>query len=165
MVIHTTGTAWKFVRASMSLAGYLPPIADGNRLLADGGYMNIVPADVMADTLGAKTVIAVDVSAMKNDNFYQYGTELSGLWLLWNSWNPFVQTVKVPSMSDLTSRLSWISSTSSKRQVESKADLFLTPPVADVGTLEYDRFDEVVQLGYDYAKPIIEKWATENGHV
>ena len=39
MVIHTTGTAWKYVRASMSLAGYLPPIADENRLLADGGYM------------------------------------------------------------------------------------------------------------------------------
>ena len=58
MVIHTTGTAWKYVRASMSLAGYLPPIADGQRLLADGGYMNILPADVMAETMGAKTVIA-----------------------------------------------------------------------------------------------------------
>ena len=92
MVIHEKGIAWKYVRASMSLAGYLPPIADGNRLLADGGYLNIVPGDIMADHMGARTVIAVDVSSSKNEDYYQYGTELSGAWLLWNSWNPFVQT-------------------------------------------------------------------------
>lgn len=45
--------------------------------------MNIVPADVMVD-MGAKKVIAVDVSTEMTRDFFEYGTELSGLWLLWN---------------------------------------------------------------------------------
>ena len=42
-------------------------------------------------------------------------------------------------------------------------DLFLKPPVQDYGTLEFDKFDEIVAVGYDYAKPIIDKWAEKNG--
>ena len=45
----------------MSLSGYLPPVAENKSLLVDGGYMNVVPADVMAE-FGAKTIIAVDVA-------------------------------------------------------------------------------------------------------
>ena len=56
--------------------------------------MNVVPADVMAE-MGAKKIIAVDVSREKKESYHEYGTELSGLWLLWNSWWPFVQTVSV----------------------------------------------------------------------
>jgi lysophospholipid hydrolase len=33
---------------------------------------------------GAKKVIAVDVSYEKVHDFYEYGTELSGWWLIWN---------------------------------------------------------------------------------
>lgn len=36
-VVHTKGLAWKYIRASMSLTGYLPPISEGNALLVDGG--------------------------------------------------------------------------------------------------------------------------------
>jgi len=138
-MVHTKGLAWKYVRASMTLTGYLPPISEDNRLLVDGGYMNVVPADVMAD-MGAKKIIAVDVSKEDKTVFYEYGTELSGLWLLWNSWNPFVQTVKVPSMGDINERLSWVSSESAKKVIiKNKVDLFLRPPVGHIGTLEFDK--------------------------
>jgi hypothetical protein len=33
---------------------------------------------------GAKKVIAVDVSKEKVHEFYEYGAELSGWWLIWN---------------------------------------------------------------------------------
>jgi lysophospholipid hydrolase len=58
-VVHTKGLLWKYVRASMTLAGYLPPIAEDDSLLVDGGYLNAVPADVMRFKMGARTVIAV----------------------------------------------------------------------------------------------------------
>lgn len=162
-VVHTKGLAWKYVRASMSLTGYLPPIAENNSLLVDGGYMNVVPADVMAE-MGAGKIIAVDVSKEEKHQFYNYGVELSGLWLLWNSWNPFLKTVKIPSMSDITERLSWVSSTRAKREIiKDKVDLFLNPPVSHIGTLEYGRYDEIVEIGYRYAKPLVEQWVKENG--
>jgi lysophospholipid hydrolase len=41
MEVHTTGYAWRYIRASMTLAGFLPPMTDeeGN-MLVDGGYMD-----------------------------------------------------------------------------------------------------------------------------
>ena len=58
-VVHTKGLLWKYVRASMTLAGYLPPIAEDDSLLVDGGYLNAVPADIMKYRMGARTVISV----------------------------------------------------------------------------------------------------------
>lgn len=40
---HTHGSCWRYVRASMSLSGYLPPICDpedGNLLLDGGGWIS-----------------------------------------------------------------------------------------------------------------------------
>lgn len=71
-VVHRKGIAWKAVRASMTLAGYLPPVSVDGALCVDGGYMNVLPADVMAES-GAKKVIAVDVSYEKVEDYYEYG--------------------------------------------------------------------------------------------
>ena len=47
----------------MTLSGYLPPLCDpvDGHLLVDGGYVNNLPADIMAQRMGAQTIIAVDV--------------------------------------------------------------------------------------------------------
>ena len=61
----------------MSLAGYLPPLCDpedGHQLL-DGGYVNNLPADVMR-SIGAKSVIAVDVGSANKTDLYDYGYSL-----------------------------------------------------------------------------------------
>ena len=41
MRVHRSGPLWAYVRASMSLAGYLPPLCDplDGHLLLDGGYV------------------------------------------------------------------------------------------------------------------------------
>ncbi|XP_068166263.1 patatin-like phospholipase domain-containing protein 7 isoform X2 [Antennarius striatus] len=45
MRVHTDGSLWRYVRASMSLSGYLPPLCDpkDGHLLMDGGYINNLP--------------------------------------------------------------------------------------------------------------------------
>ncbi len=41
------GSLWRYVRASMSLSGYMPPLCDPNdgHLLLDGGYVNNLPGE------------------------------------------------------------------------------------------------------------------------
>ena len=48
----------RYVRGSMSLAGYLPPICDprDGHLLLDGGYTNNLPADIMRSR-GSKHIL------------------------------------------------------------------------------------------------------------
>lgn len=43
-----TGSLWRYVRASMSLSGYMPPLCDpkDGHLLMDGGYINNLPGTV-----------------------------------------------------------------------------------------------------------------------
>ena len=43
--INKSGWLWRYVRASMSLSGYLPPLCDpkDGHLLMDGGYVNNLP--------------------------------------------------------------------------------------------------------------------------
>lgn len=44
-VSHRAGSLWRYVRASMTLSGYLPPLCDpkDGHLLMDGGYINNLP--------------------------------------------------------------------------------------------------------------------------
>ena len=46
-------------------------------------------------SLGAKTIIAVDVGSVYEPHQTNYGDALSGWWMLWNKWNPFGSSVKV----------------------------------------------------------------------
>ena len=45
MRVHSAGSLWRYVRASMSLSGYMPPLCDpvDGHLLLDGGYVNNLP--------------------------------------------------------------------------------------------------------------------------
>lgn len=56
--VHTSGVFWKYCRASMSYAWFLPPLCDpvDGHLLLDGCYVNNVPGDVMASQLNCKYV-------------------------------------------------------------------------------------------------------------
>lgn len=58
--VMTSGDAAEAVYASAALAGVLPPLRRGDRLLVDGAYSDLVPVDV-ARRFGDAPVVAVDV--------------------------------------------------------------------------------------------------------
>lgn len=65
-------------------------------------------ADVMR-SLGANHILAIDVGSVDDQDLTNYGDDLSGWWLLWKRWNPFTETVKVPNLPDIQSRLAYVS--------------------------------------------------------
>uniref|UniRef100_A0A0K0F7K1 Neuropathy target esterase sws (inferred by orthology to a D. melanogaster protein) n=1 Tax=Strongyloides venezuelensis TaxID=75913 RepID=A0A0K0F7K1_STRVS len=164
MRVHRSGSIYSYVRSSMSLAGYLPPLCDpiDGHLLLDGGYVNNLPADVMR-CLGAKFVIAVDVGSREERNLYNYGDTLSGFWVLFKKFNPFCEPPAVLNMEEIQSRLAYVSCT---RQLEivKKAPYccYLRPPIEGIKTLDFHRFNEVQFLGYEYGKKKIEYLINSN---
>uniref|UniRef100_A0A7S0NQE9 Patatin n=1 Tax=Micromonas pusilla TaxID=38833 RepID=A0A7S0NQE9_MICPS len=91
---HTSGTVWRYVRASMTILGMLPPVRDDQTgdLLVDGGYLNAIPVDVLRERMGVETVVVVDVE--DNDytafrNLTPHDGGLGGWRLLWERINPF----------------------------------------------------------------------------
>ena len=85
MRIHNTGSVWRYVRGSMSIAGVFSPICDpvDGHYLVDGGYVNNVPADI-AMKLGAERVIAIDVSHTITSKFSNFGDALRTVLFLIN---------------------------------------------------------------------------------
>ena len=61
VVLHRLGPLVEAVGASMAIPGLVPPVRHGRTLLVDGGVLNNLPIDHMADT-GEGPVVAVDVA-------------------------------------------------------------------------------------------------------
>uniref|UniRef100_A0A672N970 lysophospholipase n=1 Tax=Sinocyclocheilus grahami TaxID=75366 RepID=A0A672N970_SINGR len=160
MRVHTDGSLWRYVRASMSLSGYLPPLCDpkDGHLLMDGGYINNLPADT-ARSMGAKLVIAVDVGSQDETDLTNYGDSLSGWWLLWKRLNPLSEKVKVLNMAEIQTRLAYVCSV---RQLEMVKDSdyceYLRPPIDRYGTLDFGKFDEIADVGYQHGKTVFDVW-------
>ena len=60
LVVHRRGSVIEAVGASMSIPGLVPPLSRSGRLLVDGGVLNNLPIDAMADAAEGP-IVAVDV--------------------------------------------------------------------------------------------------------
>uniref|UniRef100_A0A665WXI4 lysophospholipase n=1 Tax=Echeneis naucrates TaxID=173247 RepID=A0A665WXI4_ECHNA len=161
MRVHQDGSLWRYVRASMTLSGYLPPLCDpkdGN-LLMDGGYINNLPADI-AKNMGARTVIAIDVGSQDETDLCNYGDCLSGWWLLWKRINPWAEKVKVPDMAEIQSRLAYVSCVRQLEVVKKSAYCeYIRPPIDRFKTMDFGKFDEIYDVGYQHGKLLFTGWA------
>ncbi|KAM4595237.1 patatin-like phospholipase domain-containing protein 6 isoform 3-T3 [Fundulus diaphanus] len=161
MRVHQDGSLWRYVRASMTLSGYLPPLCDpkdGN-LLMDGGYINNLPADI-ARNVGTRTVIAIDVGSQDETDLCNYGDSLSGWWLLWKRINPWAEKVKVPDMAEIQSRLAYVSCVRQLEVVKKSAYCeYIRPPIDRFKTMDFGKFDEIYDIGYQHGKLLFTGWA------
>ncbi|XP_013362113.1 PREDICTED: patatin-like phospholipase domain-containing protein 7 isoform X2 [Chinchilla lanigera] len=160
MRVHRDGSLWRYVRASMSLSGYMPPLCDpkDGHLLMDGGYINNLPADV-ARSLGAKVVIAIDVGSRDETDLTNYGDALSGWWLLWKRWNPLATKVKVLNMAEIQTRLAYVCCVRQLEMVKNSDYCeYLRPPIDSYRTLDFGKFDEICEVGYQHGRTVFDIW-------
>ncbi|TFJ96918.1 N-acetylglutamate synthase, mitochondrial [Platysternon megacephalum] len=162
MRVHKdAGSVWRYVRASASYPPYLPPLCDpkDSHLLVDGCYVNNVPADI-ARNMGAKTVVAIDVGSQDETDLCNYGDSLSGWWLLWKRLNPWAQKVKVPDMAEIQSRLAYVSCVRQLEVVKSSSYCeYIRPPIDRFKTMDFGKFDEIYDVGYQHGKVVFSGWS------
>ena len=154
---HNSGYVWRYVRASMSLAGLLPPLCDEGSMLLDGGYVDNLTVTHMK-SLGADVIFAVDVGALDDNLPQAFGDSLSGAWALLNRWNPFSSYPNPPTLSEIQARLAYVSSVDALEKAKATPGcLYMRPPVDAYGTLEFAKFDEIYQVGYVYGQEYLAK--------
>lgn len=153
--IHNSGYVWRYVRASMSLAGLLPPLCDEGNMLLDGGYIDNLTVAHMK-SLGADVIFAVDVGSLDDNSPQEFGDSLSGAWALLNRWNPFSSYANPPTLSEIQARLAYVSSVDAlERAKTTPGCLYMRPPIDAYGTLEFGKFDEIYQVGYQYGQEFL----------
>ncbi|SPQ98543.1 unnamed protein product (mitochondrion) [Plasmodiophora brassicae] len=168
--VHTTGLLWAAVRSSMTVVEYLPPMWMNGSVLIDGGYVDNLPVDIMRDRFGPDILIGVDVEnkAAAFRGVHDFGSSLSGWWLLWLKvrrlvlpWGPHP---KVPKFSDIVSALSYINNSRNVRSFlnEKLMDVYIRPELGSVLLLDYHKYDEIRTLGFKQARHIMGRWVMEN---
>ncbi|KAF7905792.1 hypothetical protein EAF00_000071 [Botryotinia globosa] len=155
--IHTSGYAWRYVRASMSLAGLLPPLCDEGSMLLDGGYVDNLTVSHMK-SLGADIIFAIDVGSLDDNMPQNFGDSLSGFWAFANRWNPFSSYPNPPTLAEIQARLAYVSSVDAlERAKTTPGCLYMRPPIDDYGTLDFGKFDEIYQVGYKFGQEYLAK--------
>lgn len=152
---HNSGYVWRYVRASMSLAGLIPPLCDEGSMLLDGGYVDNLTVAHMK-SLGADVIFAIDVGSLDDNLPQTFGDSLSGAWALLNRWNPFSSYPNPPTLSEIQARLAYVSSVDAlERAKTTRGCLYMRPPIDPYGTLDFAKFDEIYQVGYLYGQKFL----------
>lgn len=149
--VHQHGPLWKYLRASMGICGYLPPVCDSRGFLVDGGYLNNVPADVMLSK--ASIVLAVDVGTVLENDYDPYDPGLLAFF------HQYFGTRKYLTMQEIQYRLAFLSTEKKIKDLENNPRvLMIRPDLGDIKTMDFNRFDEIVATGYQSTREIIKKW-------
>lgn len=149
--VHRIGPLWRALRASVALPGILPPVTHHGHLLVDGGIMNNLPVDVMAEHPHGP-IIASDVTGEidlhASDD--RYG-ERPVWWLLGQRMRG------TPSIVSILMRSGTVGSEAQRRLVRQQADYIFEPPLEDIGLRDWHAFDRAIAEGYAHAVSLMEK--------
>lgn len=149
--VHRQGLLWRALRASVALPGILPPVTQHGHLLVDGGVMNNLPVDVMAQSRHGP-IIASDVTGEVDLHAAdeRYG-ERPWWWLI-------SQRMRgTPSIISILMRSGTVGSEAQRRIVREQADYLFEPPLAEVGLRDWRKFDRAIAEGYAHASTRIEQ--------
>ena len=145
------GPVYKATRATAALPGILLPVIKETSFLVDGGLINNMPGDIMLKKYGGK-LISVSVSPQEDldakfNDFPNQSSYFIKKLLRMNKKFPH----EIPGLSNILMRSIFVASSNKIKEVIDLSDLFLDLQVKDVGLLEFEKIDESVEFGYEYA--------------
>jgi NTE family protein len=126
LVIHRRGSVIEAVGASMSIPGLAPPLPRSGRLLVDGGVLNNLPVDAMADA-GEGPIVAVDVVRRLEPSADEEPT--------------------LPSIMETLSRATVLGSVERAERNRDLALLVLSPEVQDIPLRDFGALDRAIDAG------------------
>ena len=115
------------LRSTMSLPGIFTPVRWNGHIFADGGLLDNLPVEV-AQSMGADLTLAVHLQTAKLES-----------------------TATLSSLAVLGHSVSVVVAANELRSME-KADVLISVPLEDYGSLEYNRAEELIKLGYEAAQ-------------
>lgn len=158
VIVHRDDPVWKAVRCSMALPGLMPPVIEGGNLIVDGGVLNNLPVDIMRDHCNG-AVIAVNVSPpidliancedRDNLSFWEF---------MRRKWFGKKDGGSIPNMLEILMRTAFLSSIHHRESMARYADLLVHPPMVGVGLLDWDKIDDLVEVGYQETRERLKHW-------
>jgi NTE family protein len=158
--IHRNGRLWRWLRASVSLPGVLPPFNDAGQVHVDGGVIDNLPVREMRK-MGRGLTIGVDVDTA---GALSAGEGVEDSWSAWQFFRRLVwkrkETLPIPSIVRILLRSALISSTARATEDRAAADLMIVPPMDRYDLLDWTNFDAAIETGYRSTMEALDKART-----
>jgi predicted acylesterase/phospholipase RssA len=135
LVVHRRGSVVEAVGASMSIPGLVPPLPRLGRLLVDGGVLNNLPVDAMADAAEGP-IVAVDVVRRLEPA---------------DAAEP-----PLPSIMETLSRATVLGSVERAERNRALALLVVSPDVQDVPLRDFRSLDRAIEAGRTAARKVLD---------
>jgi len=150
--VSTTGDLLKSMLASASIPGVMPPVLLDGDLLCDGGTFNNFPVDVMRKRRGVGSVIGVDLRFHKPRSIDLAEVPGNAAMLRDRLRPRGKRRFRLPSLLSFLMNVTVLYSSSRQQESARMVDLYLNPPLARVGMLQWKKFDSIVDQGYEYGR-------------
>jgi NTE family protein len=159
-VVHDRGRLWLWTRASSTIPGLLPPVRYRGDLLVDGALLDNLPVEAMRARCRGKVIAAdVSVSVDCQDTSRALRSAAVPGWRF-SRW--FRAPRGMPGIGQILTRTVSLSSVRDARTSGVPADLYLHPPVDQIGLTDFAKLDQIVALGAAHARARLAEWlATE----
>lgn len=146
--IHTVGRLWRWLRASVSIPGVLPPFNEAGEVHVDGGVIDNFPVRAMR-RLGRGVTIGVDIDT---GGALAAGAGVEEPWSAWQFFRRLIwkrnETLPIPSIVRILLRSALVASTSRAAEDRGASELLIVPPMNHIDLLDWTSFDAAIELGY-----------------
>jgi predicted acylesterase/phospholipase RssA/CRP-like cAMP-binding protein len=149
-VVHERGSLWRGVRGSCSVPGLLPPVRSRGGFLVDGGLLDNLPVAAMRQRCEGR-VAASDVSVTTDLQMWMSARRRTRRL-------PLGPPARMPGIGAILMRSAQLASVRDSRISGMPADLYLHPPVDDFGMGDFDRLEELVEIGRAHAREQLAGW-------
>lgn len=154
LAVHRRGPLWRWLRASVSIPGVLPPIIENGELFVDGATINNLPVDVMRES-GIGRVIGVDVGADRTFTTDSVDSDAPPLWRVLKWFRSRKQRINILQILWRAGMVNSATNTIARREL---SDLLLQPPLEQIDMLNWRAFDRAIDAGYRYAQVRLRDW-------
>lgn len=158
--LHTVGRLWRWLRASVSIPGVMPPFNEAGEVHVDGGVIDNFPVRAMRN-LGRGVTIGVDIDT---GGALAAGAGVMEPWSPWQFFRRLIwnrnETLPIPSIVRILLRSALVASTARAAQDRNAAELLIVPPMTHIDLLDWTSFDAAIELGYRTTMEGLEKART-----
>jgi NTE family protein len=158
--MHTNGRLWRWLRASVSLPGVLPPFNDAGQVHVDGGVIDNFPVRAMRK-LGRGVTIGVDIDTAGT---LSAGAGVEEPWSAWEFFRRLLwkrkETLPIPSIVRILLRSALVASAARASEDRAAADLLIVPPMDQYDLLDWTSFEVGIEVGYRATMEALDKART-----
>ncbi len=157
--INTIGPVAQHIRKSISIPGVFAPVIEDGEMIVDGGVMNNFPVDLAIKFSESERVIGVHCAPRSvRKRHYDLVDQISGWQVLGKRINPASKAPKVPPIAATIMRTLDVNSLALARKNELLCDLLLQPEPTRYSLLDFEAYDNIMQLGYDESIAALRDW-------